>query len=83
MVSRLFFFFSLPPRTIKPKKKSAESASDEPVELKRTLGLVILRGDTIVSLSVEGPPPAEREDRGPGVSPRVSMQFYLLQNCLF
>jgi hypothetical protein len=55
-------------RTIKPKKKSADSALDEPIELKRTLGLVILRGDTIVSLSVEGPPPADREDKAPGVS---------------
>jgi small nuclear ribonucleoprotein B and B' len=58
-------------RTIKPKKKSADPATDEPIELKRTLGLVILRGDTIVSLSVEGPPPADKEDKTPGVSASI------------
>jgi small nuclear ribonucleoprotein B and B' len=49
-------------RKIKPKSRSGKSKmakTDRWVEEKRTLGLVILRGDIIVSLSVEGPPPPE------------------------
>lgn len=48
-------------RRIKPKAGATKSSSVQ--EQKRTLGLVILRGEMIVSLSVDGPPPPSAEDQ--------------------
>jgi hypothetical protein len=54
----------------KIKSKKGQGISEEKEE-KRTLGLVILRGDCVVSLSIEGPPPPDDDEKlipgGPGV----------------
>ncbi len=54
----------------KIKTKKGQGIHEEKEE-KRTLGLVILRGDCVVSLSIEGPPPPEEDEKlipgGPGV----------------
>lgn len=40
-------------RTIRGKKSKEEKQE------KRTMGLLLLRGETIVTMTLEGPPPAE------------------------
>ena len=65
-------------RQLGNKKAKAATGKSSTSEFKRTLGLVVLRGENIVSISVDGPPPtsvAEQQQRaraaqmqqGPGI----------------
>lgn len=63
-------------RRVRPKKKQGETETPAMQEMKRTLGLVILRGETVVSLSVEGPPPVVEEDKKSAVRELYSRERF-------
>jgi small nuclear ribonucleoprotein (snRNP)-like protein len=62
-------------RHVRAKTRAEDTGERPEQEIKRTLGLVILRGEIVVSLSVEGPPPVQDEDSKNMVSGRAQDAF--------
>lgn len=57
--------------TKKAVQELKKNSTERPQEQKRSVGLIILRGDQIVSISIESPPPTtvgERLQKGTGVT---------------
>lgn len=63
-------------RRVRPKKKQGETETPAMQEMKRSLGLVILRGETVVSLSVEGPPPIVDEEKNSASAVRLHRRSF-------
>lgn len=61
-------------RRVRTKKKAGDEGPAPEQEIKRNLGLVILRGESVVTLSVEGPPPVVDDEKKTG-GVRISISF--------